>query len=515
MKGILVSVYLFLSISVFSQDSLVYLKDVQFDSPFEKEVFDNYFKKGKTDIFDIFISNGHLLTEDKIKSEKDRFYQFVTELDLAKYDGKKTDKKIKAIYDGLHKKYFAKFSATSDFEELFVNGSYNSSTASALCAIIMEKENIPYIIKEDPGNIYVIAYPKAERIILKPDAGETVQSYDLVYKQAFITKLKDQKIISSREASSMDVNTLFDKYYFGSHQDLFLTNLVGIQYMNQALLELQSKDLKRAFQQMEKAYLYFPSERTSYLMFQIATEYLNAMESKTVEHAALLAKIARLGRYGITNDMVVSEFGMVIQRLLFEQSNAEKLTAYYHKLKEALKNPSLRIEIEYLYNYEVGRFYYNQGKYSEALPFFEQTIVVKETSQDALGAFIGTLIQIVNNDNLKIISDFNKYAKLYPILSQNNNFNSVLAAAYLIQFGREYDIGSPSQGAKYQIEFENMFEKIPNLQVDQGAIGNMYSIVAVYFYRKGQTSKAKAIIEKGLIYAPNNYELLARKRMIN
>ena len=81
-----------------------------------------------------------------------------------------------------------------------------------------------------------------------------------------------------------------------------------------------------------------------------------------------------------------------------------------------------------------------------------------------------------------------------------------MAAAYLIQFGREYDIGSPSQGAKYQIEFENMFEKTPNLQVDQAAIGNMYSIVAVYFYRKGQTSKAKSIIEKGLIYAPNNYE---------
>ncbi len=515
MRATFLSVCLFLSFSVFSQDSLVYLREVQFDSPFEKDVIESFLTKRTADFFDLFMSNGHLLSSSKIESEKVKFYEFIPQLNLAKYEGKKNDKKIKVIYDGVHKKYFSKFSETADFEEIFVNGTFNTTSASALFALILEKENIPYMVKEESGNIYLIAYPKSDRIILKPDAGQVVQSFDPVFKQAFINKLKEQKIISSKEATGMDVNTLFDKYYFGTHYDVTLTNLVGIQYMNGAALELQSQNLKRAYQQMEKAYLFFPSERTSYLMFQIATEHLSTMEVKNADHARLLAKVSRFSRYGVTTDMIEGEFRMVIQKLLFEKSDIEKLTIYFETLQEILKSDELKKKISYLYNYEVGRFYHSQGKYVKALPYFEETIKVNDSSQDALSAFIGTLIQAVGNDNLKIITDFNKYAEAYPILTENNNFNSILAAAYLIQFGMEYDLGNPTMGAKYQSTFETMFEKNPTLQIDPRAIGNVYSIVAVYYYRKGQTSKAKAIIEKGLTYAPTSYELQSRKRMIN
>jgi len=64
---------------------------------------------------------------------------------------------------------------------------------------------------------------------------------------------------------------------------------------------------------------------------------------------------------------------------------------------------------------------------------------------------------------------------------------------------------------------KQLFEKYyaPELTIDQRNIGRSYSITAVYYFRKGYTSKAKAIINEGLNISPHNHELLVRKNMIH
>ena len=124
--------------------------------------------------------------------------------------------------------------------------------------------------------------------------------------------------------------------------------------------------------------------------------------------------MSRFSRYGVTTEMISGEFGMALQRLLFEKSNTEQTTQYYKTLLEGLRSPVIENEITYIYNFEMGRFYYNQGKYHEALPFFEGSIKHKASSQDAVNAFIGSLIQVVGNDNIKIITEFKRYGEAYP-----------------------------------------------------------------------------------------------------
>ena len=88
------------------------------------------------------------------------------------------------------------------------------------------------------------------------------------------------------------------------------------------------------------------------------------------------------------------------------------------------------------------------------------------------------------------------------------------ASALLIQFGMEYSLNNPTEGDKYKAEFESHRKRLPNVSINSNLIGQSYSTAAVYFFRKGQTAKAKAIIAKGLEYAPGNYELQIRKEMI-
>jgi hypothetical protein len=71
------------------------------------------------------------------------------------------------------------------------------------------------------------------------------------------------------------------------------------------------------------------------------------------------------------------------------------------------------------------------------------------------------------------------------------------------------------QGEKYRLTFEELAGRYPDAQPNTQLVGQAYSRAAVYFYRKGQTQKARNLIEAGLKLSPNNYELMTRKRMIN
>jgi hypothetical protein len=89
-----------------------------------------------------------------------------------------------------------------------------------------------------------------------------------------------------------------------------------------------------------------------------------------------------------------------------------------------------------------------------------------------------------------------------------------MGTAYVIAYGTAYDLGKATEGEIYKNLFEGLMAKFPDLAIDNDLLGRSYSMAAVYYFRKGITSRAKSIIDKGLTYAPNNRELLTRKRMI-
>ena len=90
----------------------------------------------------------------------------------------------------------------------------------------------------------------------------------------------------------------------------------------------------------------------------------------------------------------------------------------------------------------------------------------------------------------------------------------MMAAAYLVQFNRSYNLGKIAEGESNRILFENLMEKYADIVVDEQLVGQSYSAAAIHYYRKGQVKKAKEILTTGLKYAPNNYELEARQMMI-
>jgi tetratricopeptide (TPR) repeat protein len=499
-----------------SSQDIVSFHDIVFKSEFEKKIFDDHFNHKKSDYFLLFMAGGDLLTESSIQKSKEKFYQHLEAIGKEKLDQKKNDKKIKQVYEDLHKTFLSKYEERNQFENIFHNGSFNCVSSSALFSLAFEHFRIPYSIKEKPTHVYLLAYPGSEQIIVETTS--PVRGYNTVsdaFKQAYLKTLKDQKLISAQEYANTDKNALFDKHYFGSQENISLGQLVGIQYLNLGLENMEQNNYLEALHQLEKAYLFYPSNRIGYCMMGAAQQLFLNHDQKDLMHAQALAKLSRFQQYGMTSEVIRSEFAQSIQRLLFNDGQKEKLAAYYQTLDSLITNTDLKNELGFMYQYESGRYFFNQGKYKDALPYFIGCVKIKPESQDALNLIIACISHSLSNkSNPEIIRSLEDYSTRYPGLATNDRFNAMLASTYLTEFGMNFETSNAVSGEKYRSVFENFFREHPDLSLDMNLIGQAYSAAAVYYFKKGNTAKSKTILAKGLEVSPGNYELLRRKEMI-
>ncbi|HEY0651996.1 MAG TPA: hypothetical protein VGD65_02670 [Chryseosolibacter sp.] len=506
-----------LSVALPAQDSLVNFRDIAFRSEFEKSAFARYFNTKQFDPFSLFMASGQSLNETDIRNAQEKFNGQVSLLNSEKILAKKNDKKVKLIYDDVHAAFLRKYELENRFEDIFKNGFYNCVSASALYAMVFDQLKIPYVIKEKPTHVYLIAYPAAERIIVEtttPAGGSLAINQQ--FKQSYVKILRDQKVISANEYSAGNVNALFDKFYFGDDKNITLTELVGIQYSNEGIYHSQNKNHAEALTQFQKSYLFYPSERVANMLLASAHELFRDRESKDSVHAATLGLMSRFGKYGITSDMIKGEYANVIQDLLFNRSQAEKLRIYHRILMSSVSSKGLRDDLDFFFNYENGRLLYNQARYKDALPFFEKCLELQPGNQDGTRILIACVAESSKNKvNSEIIRLLEEYSAKHPILLENNIYNEMLGAAYLIEMRNMFSTGNPAQGEKFKGLFEAFQVKHSEVAFNHYLIGDAYSAAAVYYFKKGNTPKARTILNKGLSISPNNYELTTRKNMIN
>ncbi len=504
-------------LKVAAQELLIDADELTYRSEFEKNILTSFLSEKNADGFDLMMAGGSLLTESRLTQARKTFFDRVATYKQDKIASRKNEKKARFIYDDIHKTFLKKYSHQGTFEEIFYNGSYNSFSATAMYALVFKEIGVPYAIKEEPGGAFLIAYPDTEKVKIEATSpGNGVILMNNAFKQAFVATLKQQKIISTQEATSRTEDELFDKYYFGDSPDISIANLAGIQYMNEGVTLTEQQKFQDAHASFEKAYLLFPCQRTSYLLLASGSSALQARKEKDSVHAVLVGKISRLRDHGVTNEMIVGEFAMALNQLLFEKGKKKEAEAYHRILSRMITNDVLRDEIRFVYAFERARLAYSQARYRESSELFETALSVKPHHLETANALVASLAMMLqgvadNADNLKHLAELETK---YPSLQENNNFNNLLASLYLVQSSYEYDRGKATEGDKWRGLFEHRLKKYPDIPVNVQLVGHAYSRSAIYYFRKGQTTKAKAILDSGLQLAPNSYELLTRKQMI-
>lgn len=511
---IILFVALALTSSTYAQDSLIFINDIQFNSSFEKSAFQKHFYGNEENYLALFMAINPEVDEASYGKFESLYQLNLKQIDLEKLSRKKTNKKIKAIYDEIHGQFLKKYEIQNEFSSIFTKGYYNCVSASALYGMAFQDFNIPFIIKEKPTHVYVIAYPDTERILVETtDPSGGFITFSDRHKQAFVEQMKKAKLIGPEEYDAKTPSQLFDQYFFAD-QEINLKELVGIQYTNDALYKLEKNQHEEAYRQLEKAYLFYPAEKILSLLITVNIEIINKNLYQNLSDVDYLSKLSRFKNYGISQEMILGEFSRINDTHLINKGDAETYQKFYEKLIAQINNDTLKKEISYLYAYERGRVLYNQGQYKSALPFFETAYELKIDNQDVNNALVTTLGQSLRfeSNNLTVIETLEEYQKRHVGLIDNNLFKSALVSSYLIQCGSAFDLNDIPQALKYKDLFEKHYSA--EMNIDASHIGRVYSLAAIYYFRKGHTSKAKGIITQGLKYAPGNHELLVRQQMI-
>ena len=252
------------------QDSLVSLSEITFHSEFEEQIFRDFFTHGKKDYLALFSMIDPTFDAGALSKSQNQYRAFINRIKDSNYIKKKPEKRIKFLYQAVHDRFFTKYELKNSFRDIFTGGRYNCVSATALYGILFNQLEIPYQIKELPTHVYLMAYPHTARVLVEStDPSGGFYAFNEPFKRSFVDQLAKNKLISQAEHRNNSINTLFDKYYF-KDETINLDQLVGIQYTNQALYALEEENLREAYHQLEKAFLFRPSEKTAFLLKLLA-----------------------------------------------------------------------------------------------------------------------------------------------------------------------------------------------------------------------------------------------------
>jgi hypothetical protein len=508
-------------ISIAQSDKyLIKYSDLTFKDDAEKSAFSEFDKsKDNAGVFDLLFCS-----YDKSKSgNKSAAIQKINNcVDYLKGEisDKPDVKKVKIVYDYVHKHFLNIYKLKNSFIDIFENGEYNCLSASALYAVIFSKLSIPYQIRETPDHVYLVAYPNSSKVLVETTAPvKGYYQFKDSYVTTFVNNLYQSKIISKEEYENTPANDLFNKHYFTS-EGVSLLELSGMQYSNFAIYHLEESDYKNANQEIIKAYYLFPGEKHKYLLKTSLAAMLDNIgydDLKNVDNLAILCRFNNLKEKEISNEVISNEFIKIIQAQLIKNSDYVNFEKSYLRISGELNDTTLRKEIGFDYHYELARLGYSNSKSQE----YELEHLSAAYSFNPLNANLRTIILSFfettlrkYNDSRSIMDLAEKFSAKFDFLKESDSFLSIRANCLLDMAYQNYYLSNSSKGDAYIKEFEDIIRKNANISPGVTFVEKAYSQAAGEYYKKGNLSKAKQLLKSGLIYAPNSFGLQQRLNQI-
>lgn len=428
-----------------SSDSLIYYSDLRFNSKFEKDAFHNFIQQNKDSLLIFLVINEDIKPMDYVSNLK-TFKNFLGEIKEKGVLNKKMNKRIKETYALVHEKFLKKYNNIEFFASIFQTGTYNCVSASILYALFFDRLNIPYKIMASSNHVYLVANPgENSEVIETTNPLFENQIFSGEFKRQYVNYLKNSKMISEAELQSKSTEEIFESHYNQVTEANF-NNLIGFQYFNKALLDLEQNNLKKALYDCQKAYYFFPSERVSVVMYNILIELNYNSSFNRPFNAGTLALLTRFKN--ITADHINAVFlNYIDERMQYTETESE-CDSTFNSLISNIKNAEIRSEVEFSYYSQMS---WKAVKNDRKFYYKEKAISLKPNHQYSIAQFKNEL-----QDQLNSISDFQELLDTLPYYEKTYNYDFVKdltktykLVAYLKAVNFYYSKSRIKEGEKY------------------------------------------------------------------
>lgn len=498
-----------------NKDSLVRKSDIRFKNNEEKLAFaKNDLSNADNIVSLLLISYDKENIYNDIKAQQ-QINECVKNLKL-EISTKSEVKKVKFIYDYVHKLFLKVYKLENSFADIFSKGEYNCVSASALYAIIFTKLDIPFNVIETPQHVYLVAYPQSYKILIEttsPEKGYYQFSENFISQ--YVKSLYNSKLITKAEYESNSANQLFDKYYFSS-KGLTLTEIISLQYSNYAIYDLEDNKYIEAINEIKKAYYFNQYDRNKHILKSSLIYHIQNNKydnNEQVEELALLCRFNNQNDEEISSEKLKNEFLRLTENQLINNSNYEFYDKSYNTIIKEIADTSLKNDIAYSYHYELARLgYLNNKDTIYEMPHLRAAYTINPKNaniQSIISSYLERQIKSTN-DPKEIIKLLDISSKSFYFMNDNRGFNDVKANCILELSYQCFATNEINKGESYLKEFENLMTIKKDTHANDNFIEKAYAFAAGIYYKKGNIAKTKQLLKTGLIYSPENFGLKMR-----
>ncbi len=502
-------------IPIHASDSLVFFHELTYHSEFEAGAFHEFHFPNQSDYLKIALAVDPESDSSIVKMARNQIHDIESYL-LKKNIRKKNQKKqVKLIYKTVHDRLFKKYEEKILFDKIFKKGLYNCVTASILYTMIFERFNIPCEIKMSSNHVYLYAFPSTESILVEAtNPVEGYLEYDSRFKENYVKYLLENKIISEEEFAGSNIHDLFKSYYF-REETISLKELAGLQYLNSGAYMIDEDEYRNAYSLLEKAYYLYPHEKVEFMMLMAATNIIEGSDYSNIEDTKYLYKLSRFDSY-IKKEQIIGEFNRITHKLLIDKGMTATYDSIFGLLQKHITDSTAHAEISFMYYYERGRILFTKTEIDESIQYLGRAYNIKSKNANIEALLIGAIATILQNeqDPVVINDTLQSFIQKYPALEKTKAFSQMLLINKLSMMAYYFSEKKPEKAIHCQTYFENHYFPEQGMNMLEQPIVSAYSSGAVYYFRQGNYSKTRNILEQGLEYVPESSELKRRLRAI-
>lgn len=445
--------------------------------------------------------------KDKIATETELLRSKTKEI-------KKQAKVLKFIFDHVQTTFLKQYDLEAGFSEMFSTGKYNCLTATILYATLLDNLSIKHTLKFMPGHVYLIVNADEEPYIFETTdpVGGFIELSKAVQDKAMQGLRVAQYMLSDNKPNDKTSNFLDS--YFIKLNNLDMKGLIGYQYVNLAIFKLNKQEYFDAYNYIEKAKVFTPTDELNSLSTQLLGQAIDQADHTSTNRARLMVKLYSSMKSPNKKHILLEDFKSIIYECLAGSFPAPDSIQLISKIMvDGIADADVKTALTDVY--EQSYLYYLVTKApSEKRLSGVYKLYDDGNKNPAIEEILSEeIINLTESHGLSVeeLEILDSLVTLYPKLVQLEKYKNTRCMLLVNLAANAFRMNNETSGDEFLQKFETYQVSTANAK-SYCSPATAYSLAGSYYFKKGNHAKAKAVLNKGLLYDPDNWELKEKLR---
>ena len=260
----------------------------------------------------------------------------------------------------------------SSLWDLLTQGYYDEYNTAILYTYLLDHWQVPHQLYFNALFSFIdIEYQKRiYRIeIAHPDPDKVLYSGE--FMMDYLAYLQYDGIWQRRDSSFFNPSNVFLSYFL-PEQALKLHELVGLTYLSKGLSLSNDQQTDRALPFLEKAFFFYPSVSTKYLLYRNYSTALVQYQQQLASSSAAFGRIYAMFPREATAESLSRIFLRMTYATLIDKESSMDYDSLYQKIQEGVEHTELKEKLSDHYYVQLGRYSVRQRAFLPALNYFSE-----------------------------------------------------------------------------------------------------------------------------------------------